>query len=389
MTIFKKPKIILLLIFIYGLSNAQGFFSVKGKEIIDPQGKTIFLKGINVGNWLVPEGYMFKFNNFNSPRLVNQIFCELIGPSAAADFWKEYLNNYITYQDIKYIKKLGFNHIRVPFNYRMLTDEFYMEKTNHGFRYLDSIVEWCRKEGLWAILDMHCAPGGQTGYNIDDGYGYPFIFENLKDQDLFVEIWKNIATHFKNNTTVIGYEFMNEPIAHFFNNKDSLNPKLELLYKRVTSEVRKIDKNHLLFLGGAQWNTNFSVFGPPFDDKTVYEFHKYWMPPRQEEIQSFIDFGNKYNVPLYMGESGENTDEWVTEYRKLIEKNNTGWCFWTYKKMDDTRCVVTFKKPANYESIIYFAESDHTNFDRIRMHRPDLKISQQALNDFLENCKAR
>jgi hypothetical protein len=56
-------KIIYLFTFtLFLISSAysqDGFVIVKGKEIVTPDGKPILLKGMNLGNWLVPEGYMF------------------------------------------------------------------------------------------------------------------------------------------------------------------------------------------------------------------------------------------------------------------------------------------------------------------------------------------
>jgi aryl-phospho-beta-D-glucosidase BglC (GH1 family) len=94
-----------------------------------------------------------------------------------------------------------------------------------GFHYLDRVVNWCREEGIYVILDMHCAPGGQTGDNIDDGYGYPFLFENEASQEQCARIWQRISDHYKNETTIIGYDLLNEPIAHYFE-KEKLNPLL-------------------------------------------------------------------------------------------------------------------------------------------------------------------
>jgi endoglucanase len=368
--------------------GAQNFFSVKGKEIIDPTGKPILLKGTNLGNWLVPEGYMFKFKDASSPRLINQIFSELIGPAEVPAFWSQYLDHYMTKEDVVNIKKIGFNHVRLPFNYRMFSNESYMGQINPGFKYLDRMIGWCKEEGLYLLLDMHCAPGGQTGDNIDDGFGYPFLFENETNKEAFIAIWKKIAGHYKNNTTVMGYELLNEPIAHYFANKEALNPELEKLYKRATAAIREVDQNHLIFLGGAQWNTNFKVFGKPFDNKLVYTFHKYWMPAVQGEIQSYVDFSEQYQVPIYLGESGENTNDWINTFRLLLEKNNIGWCFWPYKKMDSDRNIVTFKKPEQYEMLSYYADGDHNSFERIRSHRPDIKIVKAALTGFLDSCKA-
>ena len=99
------------------------FISVKGKEVIDPLGKPFLMRGTSLGNWLIPEGYMFKFKNVNSPRLINEAITELIGPDEARDFWEKYLHSYITEGDIHYLKSIGVNSIRIPFSYRLFTPE--------------------------------------------------------------------------------------------------------------------------------------------------------------------------------------------------------------------------------------------------------------------------
>ncbi|MBI3719242.1 MAG: cellulase family glycosylhydrolase [Sphingobacteriales bacterium] len=370
------------------ITHAQ-FFSTKGKNIIGPDGKPFLIKGTNLGNWLVPEGYMFHFKDVSSPRLINQTISELIGPAAAKDFWKKYLDVYITAEDIHYLKSIGMNSIRIPFNYRLFTNEYYMGSGDsaRGFVYMDRVISWCKKEKLYVILDMHCSPGGQTGDNIDDGYGYPFLFENEKDQAECTAIWKRIANHYKNEAIIIGYDLLNEPIAHYFD-KAKLNPLLEPLYKRLTAAVRSVDKNHLLFLGGAQWDSNFEPFSKPFDSKLVYTFHKYWTPTTVDVIQDYISFSNKYNVPIYCGETGENDDAWVEAFRKTLDSNQIGWHYWPYKKLDNTRGIVTFSIPAGYDSVIAYAGIYKNNFDDIRKHRPaDVALIKKALNGFLENCR--
>lgn len=369
--------------------HAQNFISSKGKEIIGVDGKPFLMKGTNLGNWLLPEGYMFKFENAVSARLINEAFTELIGPDDTREFWKKYLEFYVTRKDIHYLKSLGMNSIRVPFNYRLFTNENYMgdNDASRGFKYLDSVVKWCKAEGLYVLLDMHAAPGGQTGDNIDDSYGYPFLYESVQSTNLCKKIWRDIAAHYANETTVMGYDLLNEPIPHYLD-KEYFNPFLEPLYKELVKAVREVDKNHLIFLGGAQWDSNFKVFGPPFDNKLVYQFHKYWTDTTTDVIQEYIDFRDKYNVPIYCGETGENTDEWVEGFRHTLEKNNIGWHYWPYKKMDNTKGIVTFARPENYNAVITYADSTKQNFEAIRNLRPkDITAVKKALQDFLINSR--
>jgi endoglucanase len=368
---------------------AQSFFSTRGKEIIDTHGRPFVLKGTNLGNWLVPEGYMFKFKDANSPRLIDQVLNELTGPAFTKAFWKKFLDVYITADDIHYLKAIGMNSIRIPFNYRLFTNEHYMGSANpeRGFVYLDRVINWCRKENLPVILDMHCAPGGQTGDNIDDGFGYPFLFEEEESQRLCISIWKRIAEHYAKEPLIIGYDLLNEPIAHYFD-KSKFNHLLEPLYKRITAAIRQVDRNHIIFLGGAQWNSNFTPFGTPFDAKLVYSFHKYWTEPVQEVIQDYVDFSNKYNVPLHCGETGENDDSWVEKFRMVLDSNRISWHYWPYKKPDNTRGIISFPIPAMYDSVIAYANRPKNNFLDIRQHRPaDIDKIKAALNGFLENSR--
>jgi len=370
-------------------AQSARFISVKGKDIIGPDGKPFLIKGTNLGNWLVPEGYMFKFSKINSPKLINEAIAEMIGPDEAKLFWKKYLDSYITRADIHFLKSTGMNTIRIPFNYKLFTDDDYLGENNpnHGFELLDKVIGWCKLEGIYVVLDMHCAPGGQTGDNIDDGYGYPFLFQNEGSRQLTIKIWTRIAAHYRNSRTVLGYDFLNEPIAHFFN-KTELNPYLEPFYKELTKAVRTVDKNHIVILGGAQWDTNFKVFGPPFDSKIVYQFHKYGDPTTVAAIQQFIDFRDKYNVPIYAGETGENKDQWILDFRKVLDDNNIGWTYWPYKKMDNLAGIITFNRPMGYDSVIKYVETPRVSFSDIRKAAPASREQiKAALYGMLENCK--
>lgn len=386
-----NPTLIFIIsIFIISFSFPQknNFVTVKGKEIINPDGKPILLKGINIGNWLNPEGYMFRFDNVNSFRLIDNTIKELIGADEALIFWQSFRDNYITKEDIQFIKSTGLNHIRVPFNFKFfLVEDHPNIWLEEGFKRLDDVINWCKEENLYVVLDLHAAPGGQTGDNIDDSWSYPFLFEDQQAQQTTIALWKKLAERYKDETIVIGYDLLNEPLPHYLKNKEELNKLLEPIYKNITSAIREVDNNHLIFIGGAQWNTNFKMFGEPFDKKLVYTFHKYWMPPVQEQIQDYVDFSNKYNVPMWLGESGENEYAWIDSFRVLLENNNIGWCFWPYKKMDSDKGMVQFKKTSEWEEIIKYAETQKNNFEEIRNAKPEKSIIKKALSDLIENIK--
>jgi endoglucanase len=369
-------------------ARAEGrFVTTRGRQFVAPDGRKLALRGINLGNWLLPEGYMFKFKSANSPRRIEEVLGQLVGEEEARRFWKAFREHYVTREDIRFIKRAGFNSVRVPFNYRLfVTEDDPRRFEGPGYELLDRVVRWCAAEGLYVILDMHGAPGGQTGDNIDDSFGYPFLFESPESQELTARLWRTLAARYANETTVIGYDLLNEPIAHYFD-AAALNPRLEPLYKRIVAAIREVDRNHVILLGGAQWDTNFKVFGPPFDKKLAYTFHKYWMEVRQEAVQEYVDFSVKHNVPVYMGESGENTDEWIASFRTLLEKNDIGWCFWPYKKLDATSCVASINKPAGWDAVAAFADHPRATYEDVRRMRPPAAAARRALADYLEASK--
>lgn len=125
---------------------------------------------------------------------------------------------------------------------------------------------------------------------------------------LFCEIWRKIADRYKNEPVILGYELMNEPIAHYFENKAELKAKLEPLYKRAVKAIREVDNNHIVLLGGARWNSDFFMFEDwKFDDKLMYTCHRYGGDATAAAIKDYIDFRDKTGLPMYMGEIGHNT----------------------------------------------------------------------------------
>lgn len=379
----------------------MAFVKVQGHNLIQPNGEKLFIQGTNLGNWLNPEGYMFGFGRTNSAWMINEMMCEMVGPDFIAEFWKEFKNNYITRKDIEFIKAQGANTIRLPFNYKLFTEEDYMGlksniKTNdkgeivwcEGFERMDSTITWCRDNGLYLILDMHDCPGGQTGDNIDDGHGYPWLFESETSQELFCQVWQMVAERYKNEPVVLGYELMNEPIAHYFENKDELYKLLEPLYKRAVKAIREVDQNHVILLGGAHWNSFFFMFEDwTFDNNIMYTCHRYGGPATAEAIKDYIDFRDKSGLPMYMGEFGHNTMQWQSEFCQVLKANNIGYTFWPYKKMGDS-CMNSLVEPEGWRDVVIkYSETPRGTYQEWREARPDQATARQLLKAYAENAK--
>jgi len=386
----KKIGILLLYIAVCYISIAQvkeksnlSFLHTAGQDIINESGRKVFLRGVGLGNWLLPEGYMWKFGALGDrPRKIEKVVADLIGKEKAAQFWKAFRENYITEADIRRIAELGFNSVRPALNSRLFLTEgntpVYVEE---GFQLLDSLITWCKKHKLYVIIDMHGAPGGQTGANIDDSPNdIPELFIEKKYQDQLVALWVKIADKYKDEPTVAAYDLLNEPLPKATGSAEKYKHLLVPLYKRLTAEIRKIDQRHMITLEGFDWSNDWSLFDKPFDNNVFYQFHYYcWArPDNLNSIDEYLKRRNELNTPVWVGETGEkgNAIYWATT--QLFEANNIGFSFWPWKKMDTQNTPYSIKKPAGWDLIAEYTRNGA---------KPDAIIAEKAFNELLDNIK--
>lgn len=215
-------------------------------------GVPVLLRGFGLGGWLLPEGYMWRFyTKCDRPRRIEALIEKLCGAEYAASFWERYYGSYITEADIRLAAQNGFNSVRLPFNARHLREPGYL-------RCIDDCVRWCGKHGVYAILDMHAAPGGQTGQNIDDSErDLPELFMRPEHRDELCALWALLAARYRGEAAVAGFDLLNEPLIR----KDAEhNGRLVPLYLRITEAVRRADPERIVIWEGAHWATDFSVF---------------------------------------------------------------------------------------------------------------------------------
>ena len=366
---------------------AVGYLRVKGPDLVDESGAKFFIRGTNLGNWLNPEGYMFGFRKATSAHFIDEAFRQLVGPEQTDAFWRAFRANYVTEDDIRFVAETGSNTIRIPFHYKLFTDDPYLggRSPKDGFDLIDPVVGWCRKYGLRVILDMHCCPGGQTGDNIDDSHGYPWLFRSEHEQKAYCEIWRRIAGHYADDPTVLAYDLMNEPISHRLKDKDELNKQLEPVQKKALAAIRTVDRHHVVMFAGAQWNGNFEPLSTtPCDDNLMYTCHRYWTNP--DFVQDFAAFRDKVNRPMYMGETGHNSNDWYRTFTRTMEQANIGWTYWPLKKPQDGSWLA-FDLPEGWDAVVKFADGDRSSYKAIQENCPDRKKAAAMLLQYAENCR--
>lgn len=366
---------------------APGFVRAEGTRFVRPDGSTYKIKGMSFGNWLLPEGYMFKFKVQRSPREIEDVIAYLAGPEEAAKFWREFRDVYVGEDDFAFLQAAGFTTVRVPLHWKFFLDPkdpSEVDPDGEGWALIDRAIGWAKAHDIKLILDIHAAPGGQTGVNHDDGVGYPLIFYVPEYQRRTITLWQAIAARYKDETTVLAYDLLNEPISPY-HDIDYLNPRLEPLYQEIATAIREVDPNHPIILAAAQWSTNFGVFGPPFADNLGYTYHKFWASPERREVQDYVNFANRWGVPIFLGETGELTDEWNAKYRAMNERFNIGWSFWTYKNLDSRSTVSSITKPEGWDAIAAFGSVPRAQWDG--MAKPAREAVAATLAAYIENAK--
>jgi hypothetical protein len=375
--------VLLSTILLSSCTRTDRFLHTQGQDIVDVGGNKILLRGVGLGNWLLPEGYMWKFGKEGDrPRKIEALIEAMIGQEAAEQFWLEFRRHYITEADIQRIAELGFNSVRPALNARrFLTEEENPTLVPEGFELLDNLIRWCRKYNVYVIIDMHGAPGGQTGANIDDSPNdQPELFMNPDYQKRLIDLWVTIAKRYKDEPTVAAYDLLNEPLPARTGAAEKYKDQLEPLYKRITAAIRAVDTKHMITLEGCDWSNDWSVFTKPFDDNVFYQFHYYcWNPVETlNGIDVFLERREQLKTPVWVGETGEKgkTIYWGTT--QYFEANNIGWSFWPWKKMDTVNTPYSIKRPAEWDAVADFSRGKE---------KPRREVAQKALNELLENIK--
>jgi hypothetical protein len=353
---------------------ALSWLSRRGQQIVDESGAPVLLRGVGIGNWLLPEGYMWRFGDgAGSPREIEAVVSGLIGGEAAGRFWHTFRERYFSADDVAAIAGYGFNSVRFAINSRIVLDDAGAFRED-GFALIERAVEWCRQHELYVILDLHGAPGGQTGANIDDSLGWPDLFTDPRNEELTEAIWIELARRYRDDPTIAMYDLLNEPIPG--DHRAQYTEPLAALYKRLIAAIREIDTRHLITLEGTNWSNDWSMFTELWDDQLVLQFHKYWNPTDQASIQTYLDVREQLDVPIWLGETGENNLRWFQGNFGLADSLQIGWNFWPWKKLDTENSPASIRRPEGWELIQAAATGEPA---------PAPEVAQRILDQYLEN----
>ena len=333
----------------------ENWLKVAGNQIVNQKGDTVYLRGFGLGGMLHMENFIDGYPA--NEEAMREGLKKVLGEKKYNLYFDTFLKNYFTEPDAAYIQRLGLNLIRIPINYHLFEDDMNPGVIKEdAFAYLDSVIEICARHQIYTIIDLHALPGAQNQHWHSDNPTHVASFWLQKDfQDRALHLWEVIAQRYKDQPWVAGYDLINEPA-------DPTGEKLFPYYKRLRDAIEKVDPNHILFLEGDLYATEFGKFTETWDN-VVYANHDYATPgfifggdypgitnnryydkdTLEKDFLQRSEFMFSRHVPLWVGEFGPvyTGDPQKDEMRYQVLKDQlayynkykVSWCIWLYKDM--------------------------------------------------------
>ncbi len=324
-------------------ANALPALRVKGGKFMDPAGKPVVLRGVNLGCWLVLESHFAGFEFADDRGLFDSLAQRLGKPGAERVFeaWRE---NWITAEDFQHVRDLGFNHVRVPFGYWLLEDDAAPGKyLPGGWAWLDRVVAWSEANGIYCILDLHGAPGGQSEAEHTGRKGRNALWRDPKLIKRTAELWEAIAKRYKGRTAIAAFDLLNEPMGA------PGNEPIAAVQMALAEAVHRGDPNRIVLVEDGYRGLD-KIPKPPgkFHDSLGVSAHAY--PTMQKEGSPELHEAffkqqvpvwerelKRLDAPLYVGEWSiiqEKSGGEAMMRRYVDEFDQRGWssAVWIYKQ---------------------------------------------------------
>ncbi len=267
----------------------------------------------------------------------------------------------ITRQDIADLRNLGANLINASYPGVYSVDAPY-EVDDQALAYLDDLVEWAEEVGIYVVIHFRSGPGrNEEAIHLAPGERYE-VWTDQAAHDAWGEMWRFVAQRYRESPVVIGYDLMVEPHPNTLVDPDfDLSPSetqaqmegtlmdWNALAADITAAIREVDSDTPIIINSLNWGSAewFEVLEPTGDDRTVYSLHAYdpdvyvdqepgaegitypdvvedygetitfnraWL---EENFQPPLEFAERYDVPIYIGEFG--VMRWAPDAAAFLE----------------------------------------------------------------------
>jgi len=291
-----------------------------GVKWVNASGTQVLLKGTNLGNWLVQEFWMMGQggNGVTDQCTLEAKLTERFGYDEKERLIKLFRDSWITERDWDQLQAFGFNLVRLPILWSVIEDEKKPKTLRaDAWRYLDWSIAQAKKRGIYVILDLHGAPGGQTPNDHTGCAGQNKYWTDTDAQERTRWLWQQIATKYRDEPVVAAYDPLNEPWG---STAEAMVTRVEDLYKTI----RAIDDKHIVLLPSHYGsidaygnptskgftNVAFEIHPYPglFGDRpadTPYMIHRDWLrcgPTGTTGVCAYNKQVSELKIPLLVGE---------------------------------------------------------------------------------------
>lgn len=383
----------------YDNSRVGGFLRADGIRTVNGAGEEVLLRGWGAGNWTNPEGFMLGVGTgymnrgmgdglrlherMTTGRSFDWLIRDVCGSGYAREFWPRWWANHLGEADIRAMAEWGYNSVRLPVTaWALLPEEPEVRFSEAGFAMLDQVLEWCEKYRVYAIIDMHGAPGGQSGLSCDDGLdNIPRMFMEEESRERALMLWEEIARRYGDRWIVGGYDLLNEPIA--IDRWHYLMGELERFYDDAIARIRRHDKNHIVFLEGAKFSTNTHIFHRDYDPEChnwAVSIHIYNCSPEVRELYKYIEVQRRLDVPVWIGE-GRLKDPDMAVFYEIAAQHHMGFNLWVWKSVenDEDSGATAYVLPEGFDAVLKYATEGGP--------RPSYAEGRRLFDAMLENLR--
>jgi endoglucanase len=301
-------------------------------------GDAVLLRGVNIGGWLVQEGWMCPTNKSGNmwEDAVERQLVGRFGVATKNSLVATYQQTWITSIDLDYMRDMGMNMVRLPFSYlTFMEDEAPSVPLNSiawkgsAFQNIDWFIEQAKARKIYTLLDFHEVQGSA----VDPGPNPNSFWAVSAYQDRAVEIWKRIAARYASEPWVVGYDLLNEPWSTAVS-----------YYDRVIKAIRPIDPHHTIFVETWGWSNLPNLTASNWTN-VVLSLHYYpggqGRPSNSSAaLQQLVDevllsrsSPNNNVLPIHIGEfyiNGGQPENWRAMYDAFVSYN-LPFNKWTWK----------------------------------------------------------
>lgn len=323
------------------------FYSVQGTKILDADGKAIRLEGIAFGN----------------------------------EVWSDNELPLTHHSEVDYtrVKDMGMNMVRFYLNYKTFENDAapYQYKQS-GWDWIDQNIQWAQNNDILLLLNIHVPQGGFQSLGNSDA-----LWEQTEIQNRLAALWKAIAQRYKDETQIIGFGLVNEPVP------TSDIVQWQQLAQRLTDEIRQADTNHIIFIEKAIYvkgkpETTDYNFPKINDNNVVYEFHFYNPFEYTHQLFSWTNLGEGGKYPDESVVYTHDTQWYTATFNNpTLGIGTTDWQYFEGVKYTVNDVNIKIGIPAlvaaNVGGRVYFDNIEIKEFD------PDGELVQTILENPLNN----